>query len=219
MSLYPTAFRLPSLDYPHSRKGFWGPVTATINWCEELLDELSKIYTTCVMFYATFSHKRSAEGALLVLALAVFIATFITAYYYHIKDPLFHQNAFALLTVNLYGMEASLRPSRQARRRVEVGRADANNATEQARVDQRDRNIIKTMYQMIPVGVGSIAFGFLIWNLDNAFCPTLRQWRRTKQIGEIPPLVIGAPRSVHDLDPVDYPLARLRMPASLRHAI
>ncbi|KAL8979594.1 MAG: hypothetical protein Q9205_005109 [Flavoplaca limonia] len=135
------------------------------------------------MFYATFSHKRSAEGALLVFALAVFIATFVTAYYYHIKDPLFHQNAFALLTVvvfvkSLYGMEVSLRPSRQAKRRVEVGRADANDATEQARVDQRDRNIIETMYQMIPVGLGSIALGFLIWNLDNAFCPTLRQWRR-----------------------------------------
>lgn len=149
----------------------------------QLLDELSMIYTTCVMFYATFSHKRSAEGALLVFALAVVIATFVTAYYYHIKDPLFHQNAFALLTVvvflrSLYGMEVSLRPSRQAKRRVELGRADANDATEQARIDQRDRNIIKTMYQMIPVGLGSIALGFFIWNLDNAFCPTLRQWRR-----------------------------------------
>ena len=149
----------------------------------QLLDELSMIYTTCVIFYATFSHKRSAEGALLVFALAVFIATFVTAYYYHIKDPSFHQNAFALLTVvvfvrSLYGMDVRLRPSRQAQRRVEVGRADANDATEQARVDQRDRNIIKTMYQMIPVGLGSIALGFLVWNLDNTFCPTLRQWRR-----------------------------------------
>lgn len=36
MSLYPTVFRLPSLDYPPSRKGFWGPVTSTINWCEEV---------------------------------------------------------------------------------------------------------------------------------------------------------------------------------------
>lgn len=150
----------------------------------QLLDELSMIYTTCVMFYATFSHNRSAEGALLILALAVFIAAFITVYYYHIKDPLFHQNAFALLTIivyykSLYGMIASLRLSRQAEIRAEVGRADVNNATEQARVDQRARNIVKTMYQMIPVGLGSIALSFLIWNLDNAFCPTLRRWRRT----------------------------------------
>ena len=34
---------------------------------------------------------------------------------------------------------------------------------------------------------------------------------------EFPPLVIKAPRNVHDLDPLDYPLARLRTPASLRH--
>ncbi|KAI4269204.1 MAG: hypothetical protein LQ337_007426 [Flavoplaca oasis] len=34
---------------------------------------------------------------------------------------------------------------------------------------------------------------------------------------EFPPLVIKAPRNLHDLDPVVYPLARLRTPASLRH--
>ena len=34
---------------------------------------------------------------------------------------------------------------------------------------------------------------------------------------EFPPLVIKAPRNIHDLDPVVYPLARLRTPASLRH--
>ncbi|KAL8807619.1 MAG: hypothetical protein Q9182_000603 [Xanthomendoza sp. 2 TL-2023] len=34
---------------------------------------------------------------------------------------------------------------------------------------------------------------------------------------EIPPLVVKAPRNVQDLDPVDYPLARLPTPASLRN--
>ncbi|KAL8863270.1 MAG: hypothetical protein Q9178_000645, partial [Gyalolechia marmorata] len=34
---------------------------------------------------------------------------------------------------------------------------------------------------------------------------------------EFPPLVIKAPRNLQDLDPVDYPLARLRTPASLRN--
>ena len=34
---------------------------------------------------------------------------------------------------------------------------------------------------------------------------------------EFPPLVIKAPRNLHHLDPADYPLARLRTPASLRH--
>ena len=149
----------------------------------QLLDELSMIYMTCVMFYATFSHQRSVKGATVIFAIAVFIATFITGYYYYIKDPLFHQNAFALLTAivffrSLHGMEASLRPSRQAKRRAEVGRRDVSDVTEQALINQRDLGILKTMYQMIPVGLGSIALGFLIWNLDNAFCPTLRRWRR-----------------------------------------
>lgn len=149
----------------------------------QLLDELSMIYTTCVMFYATFSHQRSVKGATVIFVIAVSIAVFITGYYYYIKDPLFHQNAFALLTAivffrSLYGMEASLRPSRQAKRRAEVGRRDVSDITEQILIDQRDLGILKTMYQMIPVGLGSIALGFLIWNLDNAFCPTLRRWRR-----------------------------------------
>ncbi|KAL8884439.1 MAG: hypothetical protein Q9215_007513 [Flavoplaca cf. flavocitrina] len=34
---------------------------------------------------------------------------------------------------------------------------------------------------------------------------------------EFPPLVIKAPRNIHNLDPVVYPLARLQTPASLRH--
>ena len=140
------------------------------------------IYTTCIMFYATFSHKRSVKGASLIFALVLFIAVFITAYYYYIKNPLFHQNAFALLTAivffkSLYGMEVSLRPSRQTKR-ADIGRLNASDADEQKRIDQRDMDIIKTMYQIIPVGLGTIALGFLIWNLDNAFCPMLRRWRR-----------------------------------------
>ena len=149
----------------------------------QLLDELSMIYTTCVMFYATFSHQRSVKGATLVFALAVSIAVFITSYYYYIKDPLFHQNAFALLTAvvffrSLYGMEISLRPSRQTKRRADVGRLNVHDDTLQTRVDQRDLGILGTMYQLMAVGLGSIALGFLIWNLDNAYCPTLRRWRR-----------------------------------------
>ena len=149
----------------------------------QLLDELSMIYTTCIMFYAIFSHNRSVRGTMLIAVFVVSIAIFITGYYHYLKDPLFHQNAFALLTAivffrSLYGMEVSLRPSRQAKKRSKLGRFDASNEAEQERMDRRDLEIIKTMYQMIPVGLGSIALGFLIWNIDNAFCPTLRRWRR-----------------------------------------
>ena len=150
----------------------------------QLLDELSMIYTTCIMFYAIFTHKRSQRDALLILIFVVGVALFVTSYYYYSKDPLFHQNAFALLTTivfarSIYGMEGSLRPSLQARKRAENGRLDAQDQAEQTRMDRRDLLILRTMYRkLIPAGVCSIALGFLIWNLDNNYCSALRSWRR-----------------------------------------
>ena len=141
------------------------------------------IYTTCIMFYATFSHKRSVRSATFIAVGSIGIAMFITGYYHYLKDPLFHQNAFAILTAivffrSLYGMEISLRPSRRSKTRAENGRLIVNDTIEQARMNRRDLGILKLMYQIIPVGLCSIALGFLIWNLDNMFCPTLRRWRR-----------------------------------------
>ncbi|KAL8991117.1 MAG: hypothetical protein Q9169_007944 [Polycauliona sp. 2 TL-2023] len=123
------------------------------------------------MFYATLSHKRSARAAMLVFALSVSIAAFITVYYYHIKDPLFHQNAFALLTAvvffrSLYGMEISLRPSRQAKRRAELGRGDVSNVAEQRRVDERDLGILKTMH----IFTGIAQFYNLTWSIWLRYC-------------------------------------------------
>src|SRR5271163_4587371 len=105
----------------------------------QLLDELAMIYTTCIMFYAIFSHGRATSAKVLVALLIVLLAVFITLYYHYLKDPLFHQNMFALLTAivffrSMYAMEVTLRPSRRAKpnesRKVSSG--------EQAREDQRD---------------------------------------------------------------------------------
>ena len=44
----------------------------------QLVDELSMIYTTCIMFYATFSHGKSLSfGFILGISLAL-LAAFIT---------------------------------------------------------------------------------------------------------------------------------------------
>lgn len=150
----------------------------------QLLDELSMIYTTCVMFYAVFAHNRPLLNAVLTGLSTTFIAVFITSYYYYIKDPLFHQNAFALLTAivffrSLWGMEVTLRPSLRKKR---PGFVPAKDKAEQERRDHRDLEILGTVWRrLIPVGMGSIALGFLIWNLDNIFCSNLREWRR--QVG------------------------------------
>ena len=114
---------------------------------------------------------------------AAFLATFITTYYHYLQDPVFHQNMFALLTVivvfrSIYAMEITLRPSFKPRRSIDSSPALAGDLKENSRIDARDMAILRMMWKMIACGVGAVAAGFLIWNLDNEFCPTIRGWRR-----------------------------------------
>ena len=138
------------------------------------------IYTTCVMFYTVFAHGLSSFKKMLIALLVILIAVFTTLYYHYIKDPLFHQNMFALLTFivfarSVYVMETTLRPSWRTKA-ARIG--EAEHSEEQTRRDQRDLAILRIMWQMIPLGLGSVALGFLIWNLDNIYCSQLRRWRR-----------------------------------------
>jgi dihydroceramidase len=135
------------------------------------------IYTTCVICYAVFSHGKSTTSRILLSVSLVALAIFITGYYHYLKDPLFHQNMFALLTTvalfrSAYVMEMALRP--YWRQRL----ANGGDELEQKRVDSRDKAILRSMWVVVMSGVGSVAIGFLIWNLDNIFCSTLRRWRR-----------------------------------------
>jgi dihydroceramidase len=150
----------------------------------QLMDELSMVYTTCILFYAIFSHGTSARSRILLSLFLVTLALFITGYYHYLKDPLFHQNMFALLTTtvvfrSIYVMEMTLRPSRRVK--PPYGHAKAFDETERKRATVRDEAILKTMWVMIICGIASVATGFLSWNLDNIFCSTLRHWRR--QVG------------------------------------
>src|SRR5436305_14676097 len=82
----------------------------------QLVDELSMIYTTCIMCYATFSYAKSALFSALLGVFLVFLAISITLYYHYLQDPEFHQNAYALLTTivlvrSMYMMEVNIRPS------------------------------------------------------------------------------------------------------------
>jgi dihydroceramidase len=166
----------------------------------QLVDELSMIYTTCLMFYATFSYGRSA---LYSVGLAVFLTSlslFITLYYHYLQDPVFHQVAYAILTAivffrSIYIMEVRIRPSRRAKHTEndENGSAKSNATSngllkmdkdarkEQQRKDARDTQILKTMWTMIAIGLGIFLGGFGFWNLDNIYCGRLRSWRH--QIG------------------------------------
>ncbi|CZT46357.1 related to alkaline dihydroceramidase Ydc1 [Rhynchosporium secalis] len=172
----------------------------TLKYPMQLLDELAMIYTTSIMFYAIFSHNRSPFACTLLLTLTVGIAAFITLYYHYLQDPLFHQNMFALLTVivvlrSMFVMERTLRPRfkpllythiHSQSQPIAHSRSNGNEDVslsvaekkEEAWKEARDLAILGMMWKMIACGLTSVACGFLIWNLDNAYCSTLRRWRR-----------------------------------------
>lgn len=133
----------------------------------QLLDELSMVYLTSTNFYATFSFRRSPTFKALVLAFTISFSVGGTLYYHYLKDPVFHQNAFAILTAtviltNVYRMEILLRPT----------------TTEKEELRERRAHTLKTMRAMVLCGVAAVAFAFTIWSLDNILCSHLRAWRR-----------------------------------------
>lgn len=150
----------------------------------QLVDELSMIYTTSIMVWATFQHNRPQPFGILFAIFMVLLALFITLYYHYLQDPLFHQNAFAILTAtvllrSMYIMEVNLRPyfrrHRDARRTGQ--KLTPAEQKEQDRVDARDLKLLKQMWTLIATGLGIFLLGFGIWNLDNAYCPKIRGWR------------------------------------------
>lgn len=145
------------------------------------------IYTTCLMFWATFSHKRERWIQISIGLGTASLAIFITLYYHYLQDPTFHQNAYALLTIivlgrSMYVMERDIRPyfrereEEHARLLKDRTVSDATREKELAR-DIRDRWILKQMWTMIALGMTMFLGGFAVWNLDNELCSTLRQWR------------------------------------------
>lgn len=146
----------------------------------QLLDELSMIYTTCILFYAIFSHGKSTASSILLFIFTISLAIFITLYYHYLQNPVFHQNMFAFLTTvvavrSAYAMESKLRPSRQPTK--QSGMSASILSQEKIR-GERDLAILRTMWQMVIYGLLNVGLGFLIWNLDNEFCSSLRIWRR-----------------------------------------
>jgi len=103
-------------------------------------------------------------------------------YYHYLQDPLFHENAFALLAaINLframYVMEISIRPRWRKKRNTNPTKEFSSRAEEEA-ADRRDNEIIKEMWCLVAVGLGIFLAGFGLWNLDNMYCSSIRHWRR-----------------------------------------
>ena len=156
----------------------------------QLVDELSMIYSTCLMCYATFSYSKSRLYSLVLALVLVSLCIFISLYYHYLQDPAFHQNAYALLTAialfrSIYVMEFTLRPSltkKEEEFKMERKRSMTVNEKELSRMEERrDSSILTTMWIMIATGLSIFLGGFFIWNVDNEYCSTLRSWRR--QVG------------------------------------
>ncbi|KAH9865654.1 hypothetical protein J1614_009240 [Plenodomus biglobosus] len=157
---------------------------ATLKYPMQLVDELSMIYTTCLMNFATFSYGKSRLYSTTLAIGLISIALFITLYYHYLQDPTFHQNAYALLTAivlfrAMYVMEVNIRPKFRSKEREAANPHARNSGTAaQKHEDLRDEQIVRTMWQMIAFGLSIFLGGFAVWHLDNGYCSTLIKWRR-----------------------------------------
>ncbi|KAI5462928.1 alkaline phytoceramidase [Mariannaea sp. PMI_226] len=138
---------------------------ATLKYPMQLVDELSMIYTTCLMMYASFSFSKSRIFSVSLGIGLLGLAAFITLYYHITKDPAFHQTAYAILTAtivfrSMWVMESQLRPALEAR---------------QAR---KSDELLKTMWIMVITGLLVFLGGYLLWILDNTYCAQVRGIRR-----------------------------------------
>ncbi len=156
----------------------------------QLIDELSMIYTTCLMCYGVFSYSKSRRFSIILAISLVTLAVFITLYYHYLQDPAFHQAAYAILTIimlarSIYVMEFSLRPSlktNEEQYRLQRKRSMTEDEKETAEIeDRRDAKILRLMWALVACGMTTFLGGFFLWSLDNEYCSTIRNWRR--QIG------------------------------------
>ncbi|CBX92690.1 hypothetical protein IAQ61_005938 [Plenodomus lingam] len=157
---------------------------ATLKYPMQLVDELSMIYTTCLMNFATFSYGKSRLYSTILAIGLTAIALFITLYYHYLQDPTFHQNAYALLTAivlfrAMYVMEVNIRPRFRSKEREAANpNVRSGGKTGQKQKDLRDEQILRTMWKMITFGLSIFLGGFAVWHLDNVHCSTLIKWRR-----------------------------------------
>jgi len=169
---------------------------ATLKYPMQLVDELSMIYTTCLMFFATFGFNKSTKAQTGLAFFLLALAAFITLYYHYLQDPTFHQNAYAILTTfvlvrAVYIMETNIRPKYRHKRMKVPANGHANGHTNgqakgvvtpwqqeaQKEEDERDLATLRTMWTMIAYGLSVFLGGFALWNLDNIYCSKLRSWR------------------------------------------
>ena len=123
----------------------------------QLVDELSMINTTLVMWFATFAHKKSTAFSWIFATLLVSILGVVASVYHYLGDPVFHQNVYTLLTV------------------IVLVRSWYLLYTQIRTAAPED---YKNMQALIFMGLACLGAAFTLWNIDTVFCGELIGWRR-----------------------------------------
>ncbi|XP_029111229.1 alkaline ceramidase 3-like isoform X1 [Scleropages formosus] len=135
----------------------------TLQYEMQLLDELPMIYSCCVFVYCLYEcFKQENTVHHLVIVILFMFSVIVTVVYLQWKEPVFHQVMYGILVGCLV---------------------------------LRSVFIVTWVYPWLqPLAYTSLTvflMGFLLWNIDNIFCDTLRDARR-----KLPPIV-GAVTQFH----------------------
>lgn len=122
----------------------------TLQYSMQLLDEIPMIYTTCIFIYcqAIIKSGPGMHNRLLGIALAMYAFLFTAIYLVH-TNPLVHEFMYAVLVFILMGQSCRL----------------------------LYYNFDRPSMKLFSAGMVMYALAFLVWNIDNHFCPTLQDFR------------------------------------------
>lgn len=149
-----TRFLLTALGFGLVGIGSW-LFHMTLQYEFQLLDELPMIYATCIPSWSMFSYRISRFAARWLAGFFLFIALAVTSIYLYIRDPAFHQAAYAILTASVLFRSIYL-----------------------MRDEVKDLEARKHMTKTIKIGILTFSGGYLLWVVDNKMCGQLRSLRR-----------------------------------------
>ncbi|XP_071194822.1 alkaline ceramidase 3-like isoform X1 [Salvelinus alpinus] len=135
----------------------------TLQYEMQLLDELPMIYSTCVFVYCLYEcFKQENTLSLFPITLLLFFSVSVSVVYLQWKEPVFHQVMYGALVACLV---------------------------------MRSIFIVTWVYPwlkpMCYISLSVFLLGFLLWNIDNLACDSLRSTRQ-----RLPP-VVGAVTQFH----------------------
>lgn len=150
---YERRILLTSLGYMLVGIGSW-LFHMTLRYEYQLLDELPMIYTTLIMFWGMFEYKMSQRQSFALGVVTIALGVGITWYYLVNKDPVFHEVAYALLTISILIKSWTL-----------------------AYYEIEDATAIKNIKYCAVLGASSFLTGFALWGVDQWQCSNLTRIR------------------------------------------